>query len=201
MLNITAQTAAVLDLMKALEPFGARLPNAQANVLNRVGTKTRNAVIPALTKQTGLSKRIITKAVKMARASPQNPRVMLITRGGEISLRYFGAHEEGGGVAATVKGDRMFYAGAFRRSGPKGRRQMVPKLNGQVYVNEAGGRWGSLVKKETGKSLIRVKKSGVYIPVATVTGETAKAFWRVVETDMLVEVERELAKLLPGGRV
>ena len=190
MLNITAQTAAVLDLMKALEPFGARLPNAQANVLNRVGTKTRNAVIPALTKQTGLSKRIITKAVKMARASPQNPRVMLITRGGEISLRYFGAHEEGGGVAATVKGDRMFYAGAFRRSGPKGRRQMVPKLNGQVYVNEDGRRW---------RGHIRKIKSGVLIPAEMIRGETAKAFDRIVETDLLVEVERELVKLLPGG--
>ena len=190
MLNITAQTAAVLDLMKALEPFGARLPNAQANVLNRVGTKTRNAVIPALTKQTGLSKRIITKAVKMARASPQNPRVMLITRGGEISLRYFGAHEEGSGVVATVKGDRMFYAGAFRRSGPKGRRQMVPKLNAQVYVNEDGGRW---------RGHIRKIKSGVLIPAEMIRGETAKAFDCIVETDLLVEVERELVKLLPGG--
>ena len=190
MLNITAQTAAVLDIIRALEPFGVRLPNAQANVLNRVGTKTRNAVIPALTKQTGLSKRIITKAVKMARASPQNPRVMLITRGGEISLRYFGAHEEGSGVVATVKGDRMFYAGAFRRSGPRGRRQMVPKLNGQVYVNEDGGRW---------RGHIRKIKSGVLIPAEMIRGETAKAFDRIVETDLLVEVERELVKLLPGG--
>ena len=190
MLNITAQTAAILDLMKALEPFGARLPNAQANVLNRVATKARNAVIPALTKQTGLSKRIITKAVKMSRASPQNPRVMLITRGGEISLRYFGAHEEGSGVVATVKGDRMFYAGAFRRSGRGGNRRMVPKLNQQVYENADGGTW---------RGHIRKIKSGVLIPVEMIRGETAKAFDRVVETDLLIEVERELMKLLPGG--
>ena len=191
MLNITAQTAAVLDLMKALEPFGARLPNAQANVLNRVGTKTRSEVIPALTKQTGLSKRIITKAVKMYRASPQNPRVMLVTRGGEISLRYFGAHEEGSGVVATVKGDRMFYAGAFRRSGPKGRRQMVPKLNSQVYVNEDGKRW---------RGHIRKIKSGVLIPAEMIRGETAKAFSQIVDTDLFVEVERELMAMLPCGR-
>lgn len=189
MLNITAQTAALLDLMKALEPFGPRLPNAQANVLNRVGTKTKSAVIPALTKQTGLSKRIITKAVKMFRASPQNPRVMLVTRGGEISLRYFGAHEEGPGVVATVKGDRMFYPGAFRRSGPKGRRRMVPKLNAQVYEPD-GKRWrGSFTKR----------KSGVLIPAEMIRGETLEAFNRVVDTDLLVEVERELMKLLPGG--
>ena len=191
MLNITAQTAAVLDLMRALEPFGVRLPNAQANVLNRVATKARNAVIPALTKQTGLSKRIITKAVKMHRASSQNPRVMLVTRGGEISLRYFGAHEEGSGVVATVKGDRTFYPGAFRRSGPKARRRMVQKLNSQVYENEDGGRW---------RGHIRKIKSGVLIPAEMIRGETAKAFDRIVNTDLLVEVERELTKLLPGGR-
>ena len=88
-------------------------------MLNRVGTMTRNAVIPALTMQTGPSKRIITKAVKMARASPQNPRVMLLSRGGEISVRYIGTHEEGSGVVATVKVDRVFYADAFLRSGPQ----------------------------------------------------------------------------------
>lgn len=188
-LNITAQTTG-MEGMKALEVFGKRLPNAQANVLNRMLTKTRSALVPVLTRQTGLSRRIIDKAVRPYRASPQNPHVMLITRGGEISYRYFGAHEVAGGVEATVKGDRVFVPGGFRRSGPRGRRQMVAKLNGQVYVNIDGKRWRGQIMKE---------KSGVFIPYEMVSGQTAATFNRMVETDLIVEVERELAKLLPGG--
>jgi hypothetical protein len=190
-LNITAQTAG-LGAMKPLEAFGARLPNAQANVLNRVLTRTKSALVPALTRQTGLSKRIITKAIRTARASPQNPRVMLITRGGEVSFRYFGAHEVAGGVEATVKGKKDFVSGGFRRSGRKGGRRMVAKLNGQVYVNIDGKRWRGHIRKE---------KSGVFIPHEFVSGETARTFWGIVDSDLVVEVERELVKLLgPGGR-
>ncbi|WP_267355260.1 MULTISPECIES: hypothetical protein [unclassified Methylobacterium] len=189
--NITAQTAGLKEAMGPLAAFSKRLPNAQANVLNRMLTKTRSALIPVLTRQTGLSRRIIDKAVKTYRASPQNPRVMLITRGGEISYRYFGAHEVAGGVEATVKGDKVIVAGGFRRSGPSGRRQMVSKLNGQVYVNVDGGRWRGAIRKE---------KSGEYIPYEMVSGQTAATFNRLVELDLMVEVERELAKLLPTGR-
>jgi hypothetical protein len=189
MLNITAQTAG-MESMRALSAFGPRLPNAQANVLNRVLTKTRSAVVPALVRQTGLSKRIIDKAVKPYRASPQNPRVMIITRGGEVSFRYFGAREVPGGVEATVRGQKDFVEGGFRRSGPRGRRTMVSKLNGQVYVNTDGKRWRGAIRKE---------KSGVFIPYELVSGQTAATFNRIVDTDLPAEVERELLKLLPGG--
>ncbi len=191
-LNITAQTPGLKEGMQPLTAFGKRLPNAQANVLNRMLTKTRSAVVPALTRQTGLSRKIIDKAVRPYRASPQNPRVMLITRGGEISLRYFGAHEVPGGVAATVRGKADFVEGGFRRSGPRGRRVMVAKLNRQVYVNTDGKRW---------RGHIRVEKSGVFIPYDMVSGQTAATFNRLVVTDLPTEVERELAKLLPvAGR-
>ncbi|MGX9981981.1 hypothetical protein [Methylobacterium fujisawaense] len=191
MLNITAQSAG-LGAMKPLEAFGARLPNAQANVLNRVLTRTRNAVVPAMVRQTGLSKRIITKAIRTYRASPQNPSVVLLTRGGEVSFRFFGAHEVAGGVEATVKGHKDFVEGGFRRSGPKGGRHMVAKLNRQVYVNVDGKRWRGQIRKE---------KTGVFIPYEFVAGETAKTFWRIVDSDLPVEVEVELMKLLgQGGR-
>lgn len=188
MLNINAQTSGLKEAMEPLAAFGKRLPNAQANVLNRMLTKTRSAVVPALTRQTGLSRKIIDRAVRTARASPQNPRVMIITRGGEISFRYFGAHEVPGGVAATVRGKADFVEGGFRRSGPRGRRVMVSKLNGQVYVNTDGKRW---------RGHIRVEKSGVFIPYDLVSGQTAATFNRLVETDLVSEVEREIAKLLP----
>jgi len=190
MLNITAQTAGLREMMQPLAAFGERLPNAQANALNRTLTKTRSAVLPVLVRQTGLAKRIIDKAMRTARASPQNPRVAIITRGGEVSLRYFGAHEVAGGVEATVRGKKDFIAGGFRRSGPRGRRTMVTKLNDQAFINVDGGRWRGKIMKE---------KSGVFIPYDLVSGQTAATFNRMVETDLLQEVEREMAWLLPAG--
>ena len=188
MLNITLDTAGIMDLARALEAAGKRLPAAQALVLNRVGTRTRQVVVPTLVRQTGLSKRIITKAVRMYRASPQNPVVSLYTRGGDISLKYFNAREESGGVTATVKGDRIAIRGAFRRSGPRGNRFAVARLNGHVYVNEDGGRW---------RGHIRKVKSGVLIPAEMIRGATKDAFLEVVNRELPAEIARELAKTLP----
>lgn len=187
-LNITAQTPGLKEGMQPLTAFGKRLPNAQANVLNRMLTKTRSAVVPALVKQTGLTRRIIDKAVRPYRASPQNLHAMIVTRGGQISFRFFGAHEVPGGVAATIRGKADFVEGGFRRSGPRGRRVMVAKLNRQVYVNTDGKRW---------RGHIRVEKTGMFIPYELVSGQTAATFNRLVVTDLPAEVERELAKLLP----
>ena len=190
MLNISAAHAALADMMKALEVIGKRMPAAQALVLNRVTTRTRAVVVPTLTKQTGLSKRIITKAVKTRRASPENPRASLYTRGGDISLKYFGAREQDGGVVANVKGDRVFVQGGFRRSGPPGRRVLVTKLGGHVFTNSDGGTWKGHFQKE---------KSQVFIPAEMIRGETLKAFYRVVETELPNEIAKELAKILPGA--
>lgn len=188
MLTITCETRALLDLARALEAAGRKLPSAQALVINRVATRTRRVVIPTLTRQTGLNRRIITKAVRLFRASPGNPLAVLYTRGGDISLKYFGAREVPGGVEANLKGDRISVAGGFRRSGPRGRRQLSPKLNGHVYVNEAGGRWRGAIRKE---------RSGVLIPAELIRGETAAAFHRIVETELPAEIARELAKIMP----
>jgi hypothetical protein len=189
MLTIKADTGVLRDLAKRLEAFGKKLPNAQALVLNRVGTRVRQKVVPTLTAQTGLNRRVITKAVKMHRASPANPRVAIWTRGGDISLKYFGAREVPGGVVANVKGDREFIRGGFRRSGPPGRRVLSAKLNGHVFENTSGGKW---------RGHIRKVKSGVFIPAEMVRGETAKAFHDIVANELPAQVEKELAKLLPG---
>lgn len=188
MLKIDINTAGILDLARALEATGKKLPSATALVLNRVGTRTRAVVVPTLTQQTGLSKRIIVKAVKMNRASPQRLRVELYTRGGDISLKYFNPREVPGGVEAVVKGDRVRIAGGFRRSGRGEGRRLATKLNGHVFVNESGGRW---------RGHIRKVRSGVLIPAELIRGETRKAFDRVVAEELPREVAKELAKIMP----
>lgn len=192
MLNVTVDTAAIAKLAQELSAFGPRLPNAQALVVNRVLTRTKARVIPALVQQTGLNKRIIVKAVQMNRASPMNPQGYLWTKGGEISLRYFGAHEIAGGVQFTYKGHVETLDGHyFRRSGKSPNRHAVQRLNGQVFFSTSG-KWG--VKED-----LRVEKSHVWIPYEMVDGATAKAFLDTVAQDLPQEIAAELVKLLPGG--
>ncbi len=182
---LTLDFKPVADLATALAATGKRLPSAQALVLNRVATKARRRVVPALSQQTGLSLRIITKAVRVLRASPANLRSGLVSRGGEISYRFFLAREEGSGVVATVAGERVFIRGGFRRSGRAPKRFMVKRLGGQVYVNRSR-RWKGEIEKQT---------SGVWIPDEMLRAESLKAFEDVAVNDLPDEIARELAKL------
>ncbi|ACL57420.1 hypothetical protein [Methylobacterium nodulans] len=188
MLSIHLSTTGVMDMARALEVMGKRLPSAQALVLNRVGTRTKAVVVATLPEQTGLPRRIIVKAVKMNRASPNKLRVDIWTRGGDISLKYFHPREEGGSVVARVYGDKVVIAGGFRRSGRDPNRRMVKKLNGHVYVNTDGGRW---------RGHIRKVKSGVLIPAEMIRGKTRAAFDEVVHRELPAEIAKELAKILP----
>ncbi|MEE7460689.1 hypothetical protein MFUR16E_04745 [Methylobacterium fujisawaense] len=191
-MEVTIDTAAIARLARDLAAFGPKLPNAQALVINRVLTRSKARVIPALVAQTGLNKRIITKAVKMNRASPKIPRGYLWTKGGEVSLRYFGAHEVAGGVQYTERGHVETLQGHyFRRSGRSPNRFMVKRLNKQVYFSTSG-KWG--VKED-----LRVQKSGLWIPYETVEGATRRAFLDVVEQELPGQIAAELMKLLPGG--
>lgn len=184
-LSITSDTRGVSALLKSLEVMGHKAPSATALVLNRIATRTKQRVIPALTHQTGLNKRIIVKAVRQLRASPKNLRAGLVSRGGNISYRYFSAREENGGVVAEVAGRRVTLPGAFRRSGRAPNRYAVKKLGGQVYINPSR-RWRGEIEKQ---------RSGVFIPEEMIAGATLRAFEQVVASELPVEIARELSKL------
>lgn len=191
MISIDVNTSAIADLAREFASFGPKLPNAQALVINRVITRTKARVIPALTAQTGLSRKIVTRAVKTLRAAPTNPRGALLARGGNISLRYFGAREVPGGVTATVRGKTVTLEGHyFRRSGRAPNRYLVRKLNGQVFFSTSG-KWGIGADLE-------VRKSGVFIGADLVDGASKQAFLDTVEQDLPIEIATELLKLLPG---
>lgn len=113
----------------------------------------------------------------------------LYARGGNIGLRSFGAHEEGSGAVATVKGHRVTIAGGFTRSGKAPSRHLVRKLGGQVFVNTKGKKWRGHMTKV---------KSGVYIPSEMTSGSTLAAFERVAAAELPAEAAKALAALLPG---
>lgn len=186
-LTIEVDAKPIADLAKDLSVFGAKLPNAQALVLNRVTTRARARVVPALTAQSGLNKRTIVRAVRTLRASPSNPRAGLLSRGGDVSYRYFEAREQGSGVIAKVGRERVFIRGGFRRSGVANRR-VISKLNGQVFLNPSR-RWRGRIQKQ---------RSDMNIAEQMIVDASQTAFDAVVAQELPTEIARELAKILPG---
>lgn len=165
------------------EAASARFRTRLAVGLRRVGRDVRNEVIPALEQATGLTRGTIPRAVHEHVAGLS---YSLTTRGGDISLRYFGAQEQGGGVSAAPRGVRTSFAGAWIRSGRGAGRRAVDKLNGHVYRNVSGGAWGGKIERV---------RSGVVIPREMVAGRTKVAFERAVASRLPVEVARMLTTI------
>ena len=151
-------------------------------------------MVKSLTAQTGLKSSTIKRALKAKKAFDGGPNgfvagsgsteFQIISRGGDVSLKFFHPVEKGGGVSAKPWGQTKFYPGAFRKStyGNKFRR-INQKFHGHAMRNVAGGAW---------RGKISVVKSGLMIPEEMISGETAAAFYRVCETDLAARMEHEL---------
>lgn len=186
-LLVTYDSAAFKKEIEGLDAVAAGAFRTQVvGALNQVGTEVHAAVIEPLKIQTGLKGSTIPRAVHDMPAKDGDLAFTLVTRGGDISLKYFGAHEQGGGVAASPRGVRTYIAGAFIRSGRAPNRRPARKLNGHVYRNVAGGKWKGRIEKE---------KSGVFIPEEMVRGAARSAFERVVATDLPPAVGRVLTMI------
>ncbi|WP_051949244.1 hypothetical protein [Methylosinus sp. PW1] len=191
-LLVTFDDAALRQEIEGLDEVAAGAFRTQVvGALNRVGAELHQAIIAPLRMQTGLSGSTVPRSVHDVGASEAEISYSLVTRGGDISLKYFNAREERGGVLAFPWGNvRTFVAGAFIKSGRGANRRLSPKLNGQVFRNVAGGVWRGKIKKV---------KSGVFIPNEMVIGETAAVFQRVVAEELPPAVGRVLT-LVAGRR-
>lgn len=188
---ITYDPAAFRTVIAGMDAAAAGAFRTQvAKALNDAGRAAHHAIIAPLKAQTGLKGGTIPKAVHDQSASAGSLAYSLITRGGDISLKYFGAREGGGGVTAHPRGSTAYFGGAFITSGRKGHRRKSPKLGGHVYRNVAGGRWGGKIEKV---------KSGVYIPQEMVRGAVVKAFEGVVASQLDPAVARVMT-LIAGRR-
>lgn len=181
------------DVMKVYGDRLAKLSTGQQNrvlyrTLNAEGDKLKTRVIRSLTKQTGLRRKVIVKAVRRKGAYAGDLSYVLTTRGGNIRVKYFGAREAGKGVRAKPKGRSTFYAGAFMRSGPKGHRRASPRLRGHAFRNVEGGKW---------RGRIKVVRSDVYIPKEMVIDETRMTF-ETTTPAILMQVGRQLARVMQG---
>lgn len=166
---------------------GDQKNNALRRAVNHTGDKAKTVVIRTLAEQTGLKQKVIRKAVKVMRANFSSLEYVMTTRGGEISLKFFGARETRRGVSAAPFGNRQLFAGAFMKGGRFPNRVTAKGLNGHVYRRTGSGR-----------GPLEFVDSGVIIPAEMVKGATASAFTGLVERDLPPRVMHEIMRLAPG---
>lgn len=168
--------------IKALGKDGHKV---MQRALARSGDMARTQVYRALTKQTGLKRKVIVKAIKTTRPSYTDLSYIMRARGGDISLKFFSPRETRKGVSAAPFGKRQVFAGTFMKGGRFPNRVATSKLGGHVWKRIPGG----------GRN-IELQDSGVVIPSEMLTGATADVFLKTVRENLPRRVEHELGRLL-----
>ena len=183
-LELRIDTSQVVELAARFAGLGTEFPAAIARAINHTGDKAKTQMIRALVPQTGLKRGVIVRALKVSKASAGGAYVIR-SRGGDISLKYFGARETRAGVSAAPHGQRQVFAGTFIKGGRFPNRVAIGKLNGHVF-------------RRTGKGRLPIakQKSGVYIPQEMVSGASAEAFRTAVTADLPARLQHELLRVL-----
>lgn len=188
-LEWSAEGRRSMDLMhRAMRELGpARFNQMGARVTNRVGDMARTQVRRALPVQTGLTRRIIVRAVKTNRANAGTLTYTMTAHGGRIALKHFKARETRRGVSAAPRGEREVFAGTFMKGGRFPSR--VPlSMGGHVFERSGASRLP-----------IEKVKSDVSIPEEMVTGATGEAFNRTARRVFPQRLRHEIARAT--GRV
>jgi len=198
-LVVTYDSNALRTAIAGLDAAGAgKLRTRLAGVINEVGAAAHQGILGPLRTQTGLTGSTIPRAVHDLPAGEGGLAYQLVTRGGDISLRYFGAREVAGGVAARPRMQLKTFPGAFIRSGRAPNRFAVPKLNSQVYARKTPGTaWST---KENPVKIKKVK-SGVFIPEEMVRGASLAAFEKVVAGRLEPAVTGLMTMILGGKKI
>lgn len=155
--------------------------------VNRTGDMARTKVVRALTKQTGLKRGIIDRAVDTKRSSWEGLVYSMESTGGDVSLKYFDPSETGEGVSAKPFGRRAVFEGTFLRGGA------WPNRRGKLL---AGGH--AFFRTGPKRLPIERSKSGVVIPAEMVKDATAAAFKTTVADVLPRRVEHEIRRASKG---
>lgn len=172
---------------RKINELNARFPVVLPRIVNQVGDRAKTQVIRNLTSQTGLPRKTIVKAVgDPGKARAGKLSYEMVTRGGNIRLKYLAPRETRAGVTAKPWNKRQLFAGTFMKGGAFPNRQVVTKFDGHVYR-----------RLNTSGTKITQARSGMFIPVEMTTGATAAAFERTAAPLLKQRVEAAIAKLLP----
>lgn len=172
---------------KKVELLNQEFPRVMPRIVNQVGNRSKTIVIRNLTRQTGLPRKTIVKAVGIP--SPARPGKLsyeMVTQGGNIRLKYLAPKETRKGVTAMPWGKRQLYGGTFMKAGKFPNRVESAKLGGHV--------WRRLDK--SGRRITQAR-SGMTIPTEMTKGATAAAFTKLAAPLLQERVEAAVKKLMP----
>lgn len=170
-----------------IDQLKADFPKVLPRIVNQVGNRAKTQVVRNLTKQTGLPRATIVKAI----GNPSAARFgklsyEMVTRGGNVRLKYLDPKETRKGVSAKPFGKRTLFSGTFMMGGKFPNRKDVGKFEGHVmFRNRSSGRQYSVVR------------SGVVIPQEMTSGATSAAFERTAAPLLQQRVEAALRRLVP----
>lgn len=160
-----------------------RFPKVLPRVINQVGNRAKTQVIRNLTKQTGLRRDVIVRAVNVTPAGGRRLAYDMTTRGGNIRLKYLKPRETRAGVTASPWGKRTLFPGTFIYGG------QFPNRHGLV-------RDGHVMRRIGGRKLT-FARSGMFIPTEMTSGATAAAFEQTAAPLLKQRVEAVIKKLVP----
>lgn len=172
---------------KGIDALNKQFPKVVPRIMNQVGDRSKTRVVRALTKQTGLQRDVVKRAVDSSRAYPGKLIYDLRTKGGNIRLKYLKPRETPAGVVAYPFGKKTLYPGTFMSGGIFPDRKEVEKWKGHVkYRVDRKGR------------MLGYARSGVFIPVEMIQGASEAAFQAEVNTTLPKRIDQVLRKLSGG---
>lgn len=174
--------------LNALHSLGGKKFGQVANrAVNRAGDQSRTQVRRALTKQTGLPRKTIVKAVRIKRSSPGTLVYRMRAAGGDVGLKYFKARETRKGVSAAPFGKRQVFASTFIK-GARFPNRVPIGMGGHVFQRASDDRFP--IEKVT---------SGVIIPNEMVKDATAEAFKTTSSRVLVSRMAHEVARATAGA--
>lgn len=177
-----------------IERLKSDFPKVLPRIINQVGNRAKTQVVRHLTKQTGLPRKTIVKAIgNPGTARPGKLSYEMVTRGGDVRLKYLAPRETRKGVTANPFGKRTLFAGSFMKGGRFPNRKDVKQFDGHVYR-----RFGYGTRRDDSRGgMLYQLRSGVVIPKEMTTGSTKAAFERIAAPLLQQRVEAALRKLVP----
>lgn len=167
-----------------LGSLGEDAPKVINRALNRTGDMAKTRVVRELTKQTGLPRKTILKALKVRRSSWKDLEYTIKASGGDVSLKYFKARETRRGVTAFVRGERELFEHTFIKGGSFARGRVDINMGGHVF------------ERIGGRNEIEKIKSGVFIPIEMVEGATAQSFEDLVADVLPRRINHEINRAI-----
>lgn len=168
-----------------LAKFAARLQHAKRMMPDKLdqlvmaaGPEALSQMKRVLPAQTGLKFKTVNKALK---GRGKRQRYEIISRGGDIRLKFFAPRETQKGVSAAPWNKRQIYPGTFMYAGWKFPRSKPVRGAGNVWQRDGRSKYP-----------IRAPRSGLYIAKEMIEGQSALVFYGTVEARIGPAIEKIL---------